>query len=35
LFRRLALAAHPDRGGTHAAMVEVNNARERMEAILR
>lgn len=30
-YRRAAFAAHPDRGGTHRRMVEINSALERMK----
>jgi hypothetical protein len=35
LFRRLALVCHPDKGGSHGAMVAVNTARERVEELMR
>ncbi len=34
-FRRLALACHPDRGGSDRAMAAVNDAYERLQAALR
>src|SRR5262245_31444509 len=34
LFRQLALACHPDRGGSNRAMAMVNEAREKVEGIV-
>jgi curved DNA-binding protein CbpA len=34
-FRRLARAGHPDRSGAEQAMAAVNNAFERLQAVMR